>query len=75
MYLSFMRIGRGVDRLLERLRREFGPLSAVDPKDVRKGNHIRVCTLNAAHGSRKPHRVFVLTWPLRARTEYSYVRR
>jgi hypothetical protein len=45
---------QGVDRLLERLRHEFGPLSAVDPKDTRKGNHIRVCTLNAATGLESP---------------------
>ena len=45
---------QGVDRLLERLRHEFGPASAADPKDVRKGNHIRVCTLNAATGLESP---------------------
>lgn len=45
---------QGVDRLLERLRHEFGPMAAVDPKDVRKGNHIRVCTLNAATGLESP---------------------
>jgi hypothetical protein len=45
---------QGVDRLLERLRHEFGPQVAVDPKDVRKGNHVRVCTLNAATGLESP---------------------
>jgi hypothetical protein len=45
---------QGVDRLLERLRHEFGPQAAADPKDVRKGNHIRVCTLNAVTGLESP---------------------
>jgi hypothetical protein len=42
--------GQGVDRLLQRLRREFGHPAAADPRDVVGGNHIRVCPLDAATG-------------------------
>jgi hypothetical protein len=38
---------------IDRLQHEFGPLAAVDPR-CRKGNHIRVCTLNAATGLESP---------------------
>ena len=41
---------QGVDRLSERLRREFGAAATIDPKDAPKGNQIRVVTLNAATG-------------------------
>lgn len=43
-----------VDQLLDRLRREFGLVSVVDPKDTRKGDHIRVVTLSAATGLESP---------------------
>ncbi|CAG0937034.1 Putative ATP-dependent DNA helicase YjcD [Thermoflexales bacterium] len=45
---------QGVDRLLARLRHELGPRAAADPKETRQGNHIRVCTLNAATGLESP---------------------
>ncbi len=45
---------QGVDRLLERLRREFGRASVIDPKDTSKGDQIRVVTLNAATGLESP---------------------
>jgi superfamily I DNA/RNA helicase len=45
---------RGVERLLARLRRQFGLLAAADPKETLRGNHIRVCTLNGATGLESP---------------------
>ncbi len=50
---------QGVERLLGRLRGEFGPAAAVNPKTAAPGNHIRVCTLNAATGLESPI-VFVM---------------
>jgi superfamily I DNA/RNA helicase len=44
----------GVERLLTRLRSAFGETAAMDPKEQRHGNHIRVCTLNAATGLESP---------------------
>ena len=45
---------QGVDRLSERLQREFGAGAIIDPKDAPKGNQIRVVTLNAATGLESP---------------------
>ncbi len=45
---------QGVDRLLDRIRRELGPTAAVDPKGAPRGDCIRVCTLNAATGLESP---------------------
>jgi len=50
---------RGVDRLLSRLRAEFGADAVVDAKDQARGDVIRVCTLNAVTGLESPI-VFVL---------------
>ena len=50
---------RGVDRLLARLRAEFGPAAVVDAKDSPRGDFIRVCTLNAVTGLESPI-VFVM---------------
>ncbi|MCC7359639.1 MAG: DEAD/DEAH box helicase, partial [Anaerolineales bacterium] len=50
---------RGVDRLLARLRTEFGADAAVDAKDNPRGDFIRVCTLNAVTGLESPI-VFVM---------------
>ncbi len=50
---------RGVDRLLTRLRAEFGADAVVDAKDQARGDFIRVCTLNAVTGLESPI-VFVL---------------
>jgi hypothetical protein len=50
---------RGVDRLLARLRAEFGADAVVDAKDRPRGDFIRVCTLNAVTGLESPI-VFVL---------------
>jgi len=50
---------QGVDRMLERLRREFGAAAVADPKVLAPGKHIRVCTLNAATGLESPI-VFVM---------------
>jgi hypothetical protein len=45
---------QGAQRMLYRLRKELGPEAAADPKETPKGNHIRVCTLNAATGLESP---------------------
>ncbi len=45
---------QGVDRMLERLRREFGAAAVANPKAFAPGKHIRVCTLNAATGLESP---------------------
>jgi superfamily I DNA/RNA helicase len=50
---------QGVDRMLERLRREFGTAAVANPKVLAPGKHIRVCTLNAATGLESPI-VFVM---------------
>jgi superfamily I DNA/RNA helicase len=50
---------QGVERLLGRLRAEFGPSAVVNPKTAAPGKHIRVCTLNAATGLESPI-VFVM---------------
>jgi superfamily I DNA/RNA helicase len=50
---------QGVDRMLERLRREFGSAAVANPKSVAPGKHIRICTLNAATGLESPI-VFVM---------------
>ncbi len=50
---------QGVDRMLERLRREFGVAAVANPKAIAPGKHIRVCTLNAATGLESPI-VFVM---------------
>jgi hypothetical protein len=50
---------RGVDRLLKRLKNEFGEGSVADAKVNPRGNHIRVCTLNAVTGLESPI-VFVM---------------
>ena len=50
---------QGVDRMLERLRREFGSAAIADPKKVPPGKHLRVCTMNAATGLESPI-VFVM---------------
>ena len=50
---------QGVDRMLERLRREFGAAGVANPKTLAPGKHIRVCTLNAATGLESPI-VFVM---------------
>jgi hypothetical protein len=50
---------QGVDRMLERLRREFGGAAVANPKAIAPGKHIRVCTLNAATGLESPV-VFVM---------------
>jgi len=50
---------QGVDRMLERLRREFGVAGVANPKAIAPGKHIRVCTLNAATGLESPI-VFVM---------------
>jgi len=50
---------RGVDRLLARLRAEFGDAAVVDAKDTPRGDFIRVCTLNAVTGLESPI-VFVM---------------
>jgi superfamily I DNA/RNA helicase len=50
---------QGVDRMLERLRREYGSAAVANPKAVAPGKHIRVCTLNAATGLESPI-VFVM---------------
>jgi hypothetical protein len=50
---------QGVERVLARLRAEFGPAAAVNPKTTAPGRHIRVCTLNAATGLESPI-VFVM---------------
>jgi superfamily I DNA/RNA helicase len=49
----------GVERLLERLRQEFGPAAAMDAKTRSRGDFIRVCTLNAVTGLESPI-VFVI---------------
>lgn len=50
---------QGVDRMLERLRREFGGAAVANPKVLAPGKHLRVCTLNAATGLESPI-VFVM---------------
>lgn len=50
---------QGVERMLERLRREFGTDAVANPKAIAPGKHIRVCTLNAATGLESPV-VFVM---------------
>ena len=45
---------QGVERLSERLQREFGTSAVIDPKDAPKGDQIRVVTLNAATGLESP---------------------
>lgn len=50
---------QGVDRMLARLRREFGAARVANPKTLAPGKHIRVCTLNAATGLESPI-VFVM---------------
>jgi superfamily I DNA/RNA helicase len=45
---------RGVDRLLARLRAEFGAEAVVNAKDNPRGDFIRVCTLNAVTGLESP---------------------
>jgi superfamily I DNA/RNA helicase len=50
---------QGVERVLGRLRAEFGSAAAVNPKTTAPGRHIRVCTLNAATGLESPI-VFVM---------------
>jgi hypothetical protein len=50
---------QGVDRMLERLRREFGAAAVGNPKVLAPGKHIRVCILNAATGLESPI-VFVM---------------
>jgi hypothetical protein len=50
---------KGVERLLERLRHEFGAAAVANPKQLAPGKHIRVCTLNAATGLESPI-VFVM---------------
>jgi superfamily I DNA/RNA helicase len=50
---------QGVDRMLDRLRREFGSAAVANPKALAPGKHIRVCTLNAATGLESPI-VFVM---------------
>lgn len=50
---------QGVDRMLERLRQEFGSAAVANPKAMAPGKHIRVCTLNAATGLESPI-VFVM---------------
>jgi superfamily I DNA/RNA helicase len=50
---------QGVDRMLERLRREFGTAAVANPKSVAPGKHLRICTLNAAAGLESPI-VFVM---------------
>lgn len=50
---------QGVDRVLSRLRAEFGSASVANPKTVAPGRHIRVCTVNAATGLESPI-VFVM---------------
>jgi hypothetical protein len=44
----------GAERMLTRLRDVFGDTAAGDAKVQRSGNHIRVCTLNAATGLESP---------------------
>ena len=50
---------QGVDRMLERLRHEFGTAAVANPKAIAPGKHVRVCTLNAATGLESPI-VFVM---------------
>lgn len=50
---------QGVERMLERLRREFGSAAAANPKAIPPGKHLRVCTMNAATGLESPI-VFVM---------------
>ena len=50
---------RGVERLLARLRAEFGAQAAVDAKNTPRGDVVRVCTLNAVTGLESPI-VFVM---------------
>jgi superfamily I DNA/RNA helicase len=50
---------QGVDRVLGRLRTEFGSAAVANPKAVAPGQHLRVCTLNAATGLESPI-VFVM---------------
>jgi hypothetical protein len=50
---------QGADRMLERLRREFGAAAVANPKAIAPGKHIRVCTMNAATGLESPI-VFVM---------------
>lgn len=50
---------QGVERMLERLRGEFGTAAVANPKAIAPGKHIRVCTLNAATGLESPV-VFVM---------------
>ncbi|MCS6841480.1 MAG: UvrD-helicase domain-containing protein [Roseiflexus sp.] len=50
---------QGVERMLERLRREFGNAAVADPKKIPPGKHLRVCTMNAATGLESPI-VFVM---------------
>jgi superfamily I DNA and RNA helicase len=44
----------GCDRLQERLNKALGPDATIDPKYAPRGEHIRVCTLNAATGLESP---------------------
>jgi hypothetical protein len=50
---------QGVERMLERLRREFGTAAVANPKVLAPGKHLRVCTLNAETGLESPI-VFVM---------------
>ena len=45
---------QGRNHLQERLEKLLGPHTAVDPKNLTQGPHIRVCTLNAATGLESP---------------------
>lgn len=50
---------QGVERMLARLRREFGSAAVADPKKLPPGKHLRVCTMNVATGLESPI-VFVM---------------
>lgn len=45
---------QGANRIMTRLQSEFGASAAIDPREKKSGNHIRVCTLNAATGLESP---------------------
>lgn len=50
---------QGVERMLERLQREFGSAKIADPKKIPPGKHLRVCTMKTAAGLESPI-VFVM---------------
>ncbi len=45
---------QGAKRIMERLQQEIGPAAAANPQDTLKGNHVRVCALDAVTGLESP---------------------